>query len=250
MNKSFFFKHLIVVIPIILSSTSFANTEEHKEVSDAHHSELGRDKKNDDKVEESRPEKPKVINEVLSDEQSFISEKSLLSGSHWIRNTKKFELITPYGKIHSTSGNFFVATLKEANLKKVYVVNHYGILRINLRDGSSIEIPQGFEFWFSEIDENRKTRMGQIQPVELATHLKKLARLWDDGPETLKTELLQFQSRWGDRVKIASFYYKGLAQRKIAQVESAEKAINDQRRKRNLERIQNKKLLFDRTFGR
>ncbi len=177
---------------------------------------------------------------------SLVSQGLLLSGDHWFRLTKKYSLQTPYGEINSFNGDFFV----RYEGKRVTVVNHAGELKITLRDGSVIQVPPGFEIWFSEIKKDMKNMMGFIKPVELRDHVPALAKLWNENPEIFKAELLKIQSRWGDRATIAANYYKGLAQRKIASFQKEEGRIQSLNQREINRREANRKLMFERTFGR
>lgn len=184
--------------------------------------------------------------EVLSGERSSISDQQLLAGANWIRKTDRYNLKTPYGEIFSERGDFFVNYEKN----KVFIVNHLGKLKINLKDGSRIELPPGFEIWISEIQANRKNLVGFLQPVDMRDHAPALGKLWNSDSNSLKEEMLKFQSRWGDRTSQAANYYKSLAQRKIASVENASAQVAAAKKRENLAREANRKLLFERAFGR
>lgn len=184
--------------------------------------------------------------EIFHGDKSFINGNQLLSGSHWIRETKNYILQTPYGDIHSSRGDFFV----DFRDKKVTVVNHLGDLKIMLRDGRKIELPPGFEVWVGELGADKKNLMGSIYPVDLRDHVINLGQLWTQDPKSLKEVLLKFESRWGDRTALAASYYKSLAQRKIASVQKEQDRIQSLKRQEMNRRAANRKLLFERAFGR
>ncbi len=184
--------------------------------------------------------------EHLHSDSGLISDDLLLSGSHWFRDAKKYSLQTPYGEINSSHGDFFV----HYENKRVTAVNHFGELKITLRDGNIIHVPPGFEIWFSEIGQDKKNIMGFMRPVDLREHVPALAKLWNKDPKAFKAELLNLQSRWGDRATIAASYYKGLAQRKIASIEKEEGRIQSLKQREINRREANRKLMFERTFGR
>lgn len=184
--------------------------------------------------------------EILQGQKAAIENHQLLAGTHWVRKTSRFNLKTPYGEIHSESGDFFVNYEKN----KVFVVNHLGKLSIKLKDGTSIDLPPGFEVWISEIQENRKNQVGFIHPVDMKDHAIALGQVWNQDSESLKKEMLRFQSRWGDRTGLAANYYKGLALRKIASTEQAENRIEQAKKREIIRREANRKLLFERAFGR
>ncbi len=184
--------------------------------------------------------------EILSGEKSSIDNHQLLAGSNWIRKTDQYNLKTPYGEIFSERGDFFVNYEKN----KVSIVNHLGKLSIKLKDGSRIELPPGFEVWISEIQANRKNLVGFLQPVDMRDHAPALGKLWNHDSKSLKEEMLKFQSRWGDRAVLAANYYKSLAQRKIASIEHAKDQVAEAKKRESLRREANRKLLFERAFGR
>jgi hypothetical protein len=108
----------------------------------------------------------------------------------------------------------------------------------------------GTEIWFSEIKEDRKNSVGFIQPVELKDYILSLGKLWNDRPEWLKDEILNIQARWGDRNQNAARYYKSLAQRKLASIQKEKNRVESFKQQEASRRAANRKLYFERTFGR
>ena len=183
---------------------------------------------------------------VLKTESTYLEQNQLLEGSLWVRKTKKYSVETPYGEVQSQFGDFYISYEKP----KVRVVNHAGILVIQLKDGQRVEVPPGFELWFSEIQEDKTNAMGFIQPVEVKDHIVTLGKLYDKSAKELKNELLTMQERWGDRTVIAANYYKSLAQRKIASIEEKKSYQRDLKKQEEDRRNANRKLLYDHAFGR
>lgn len=192
----------------------------------------------------------KSKSEILHAEKSFISStrerNQLLSGGHWVRKVSSYKLETPYGEIQSLNGDFYV----NYEASRVSVANHMGELTVVLRDGGVVEVPPGFEFWFSEVDISKKNLMGFIEPIDLKDHILNLGKLWPQDQQKFKSELLKFQNRWGDRANLAAQYYKGLAERKIASVQKREAHIRSLKRREQSRREANRKLLFERAFSR
>ncbi len=191
-----------------------------------------------------------VINQssfqILHDEKSYIEKNQLLSGTHWVQKTDHYYLKTPYGDIYSNQGDFFVTYANS----QVRVVNHKGLLQVRLRDGQQLEIPPGFEVWFAEVMVDKKNKVGLIQPVDLKKHTQDLGRIWTWDLKLLKETLLSFQSNWGDRPLMASSYYKSLAQRKIASIQRENQRIENLKRLEFSRRAENRKMMFERAFGR
>ena len=219
-----------------------------------HHEETSSEHHDGDESESSEEKTAKVYVpqafesqfEVLHEEKSFITNKQLISGSHWVRNSQNYDLKTPYGNIESHYCDFYV----KYEGTKVTVVNHFGKLKVNLRDGGTVDVPPGFVFWFSEIKSDKKNLMGFIEPVELKDHILTLGKLWTEDQDSFKSVMLKIQSRWGDRTSAAAQYYKGLALRKIASVQKEEDRVQGIRNAESNRRAANRKLLYQRAFGR
>jgi hypothetical protein len=183
---------------------------------------------------------------VLLSEKGLILDHQFLQGSAWIRETKNYKLQTPYGEITSLRGDFFI----EYTSNRVRVVNNLGVLKVALKDGRAVEVPMGFEFWFSEIQLNKQNLMGFIQPVDLKDHIEILGKLWSASPQDLKVLLLEFQDHWGDRAAQAARYDKSLALRHIASIEAAKEYKRDLKRQEASRRKANQKLLYQHAFER
>lgn len=183
---------------------------------------------------------------ILSCEDSWISSGQLTSGCHWILGADESHIRTAYGEIFARNADFTVELVE----KRVYVVNHLGDLVVKLKDGQSVTVPQGFEFWFSELGEDKKNQMGLLRPVEMKDHLKLLNAVWDENPHELKELVETYKKRWGDRTEKAAGFYQGLVQRKIASQQAKEDQIRQRRLNELKRREANRKMLFDRVFGR
>ncbi len=183
---------------------------------------------------------------IVSCQDSWLERNKLLDGCHWIQNFDEIQIQTVYGEVLGQNADFFI----HQKDNKILVVNHLGQLKVHLKDGRTVEVPMGFEFWFSEVGKNRKNRMGMIQPVAMGPHVEVLSSLWKGSATDLQALLKAFKVRWGPREEMASQYYKRLVQRQIASVE-AKKAEKLRQRRKELERREaNRKLLFERVFGR
>lgn len=244
----------IISITLSLFLTMRVKASAGAEHAPKHHTEAAAEHENKEEAEasEEKVEKHHVpsanenVFEVLHSEKSFITDHLLLSGEHWIRNSQNFSLKTPYGDIETHYCDFYVKY--EGN--RVTVVNNFGKLKVSLRDGETVEVPPGFVFWFSEIKADKKNLMGFIEPVELKDHILALGKLWTEDQESFKSVMLKIQSRWGDRTTAAAQYYKGLALRKIASIQKEEDRVQGLRNAESNRRAANRKLLYQRTFGR
>lgn len=184
--------------------------------------------------------------QILSCSNSWIKSDQLIEGCHWLRQSGKRQLTTVYGEIYSQGTDYTVNYIDN----RIYVVNHLGDLQVKLRDGRVVQVPPGFEFWFSELGVDKHNLMGILRPVDMSEHIQLLARLWPSSSSELKKQISLYKNRWGNRNEIAAKFYQGLVERKIASAEAVkaqayQKELNEKRR-----REANKKMLFERAFGR
>lgn len=184
---------------------------------------------------------------VLSSRDGIIDGSRILQGSHWIRRPGRKLYQTPYGNLEaSKSADFYVSFEKQ----RVYVVNHKGVLKVRLKDESVVDIPPGFEFWFSEIQDNRKNKMGLISPVDMSSYVEKLREVWNGKFPEFKKEVVSLHRSWGDRVQMASQFYKRLVERKLASAEEVRRQEEFKKGQRRAQRDEHRKLLFERVFNR
>lgn len=184
--------------------------------------------------------------QIHSCSESWISGGRLLSGCHWIEAKDRYTLQTLYGQIIARHADFVV----RAQDQRVYVSNHLGELKVKLKDGREIQVPPGFEFWISELGSDKKNQMGLLAPIEMKTHTPLLGRVWPGSHEDLAERLRLYKRRWGNRVEMAAQFYQSLAYRKIASVEEKIARKEQAKLKVQRQREANRKLLFERVFGR
>jgi len=187
-----------------------------------------------------------ALTQVHSCAESWISAGHLLSGCHWIEAGDRYVLQTLYGQVIARHADFLVRVQDQ----RVYVSNHLGELKVRLKDGREIQVPPGFEFWISELGADKKNQMGLLAPIEMKTHTILLGRVWPGSSEDLAQRLRLYRRRWGNRVEMAAQFYQSLAQRKIASIE--EKNARSERTKLRVQRQReaNRRLLYERVFGR
>ncbi len=184
--------------------------------------------------------------EILKSPDALLWKQDLLQGSVWVRNAKKYTLNTPYGSVQANRGDFYI----HYEPQKVTVVNNLGRLQVHLKDGRIVEVPPGFEMWFSEIQEDKKNRMGVIRPVNTQEYIVNLGKIWTGSLASFKKEMLEMEESWGDRTRLASRYYKSLVEREIASVEKEKQEQDEIKRKEQERREANRRLLFHKAFER
>lgn len=184
--------------------------------------------------------------QIKSCPDSWIDAAQFLSGCHWVKSKDPYRLKTVYGDILGRNMDF---TIRSED-SKIFIVNNSGELRVELKDGRSIQLPPGFEVWISELNEKRLNETGQIVPVDLRQHIAFLGKLWSGSPKNLKEKLEDYLMRWGNRTEMASNYYKSLAERKIASVEAHEARLQNYKDKEAARRAANRRQLYQRAFER
>ena len=179
-------------------------------------------------------------------ESSLIEDKTLKSGCLWEKSGHKTEIKTLHFSASAQQSDYLI----RYDNNKIKISNHLGKLRLNLRDGSELLLPAGFEVWISEIQYNKKNLMGIIEPINVKEHAKVLISIWNSNHDKFKEHFGPLVSKWGPNHDIASTYYKGLVQRKIASVEAVKnRKLRKAQQEREVRR-RNKELLFDRAFSR
>lgn len=183
---------------------------------------------------------------VFSCQDSWIEKDTLIAGCHWITGPELSKIQTEFGEIHARNSDY---TVRKAD-RRIYVVNHLSDLRVILKDGRIVQVPHGFEFWFSELDANKKNTTGLLRPVDMTEHIKLLNSVWVGDSKELREKIVHFKSRWGNRTEMAARFYQGLALRKIASAKMEEDNLRKASEAEKRRREANRKVLFERVFGR
>lgn len=177
---------------------------------------------------------------------SVLKSQKLVSGCIWVRSNRNEKIQSLHANAESLQSQFFIKYVGD----KIVYVNHSGVLKLTLRDGRQINVPAGFSVWVSEVQMDRKNKIGILQPVDLKDHLVDLASIWQGSPDSLKSELKPLVERWGNTHELAAQFYKGLATRRIASIEEAQEMKKSKKLKEIEIRKRNQKLLFERAFNR
>jgi hypothetical protein len=178
--------------------------------------------------------------------RSLFEDKTLKSGCLWEMSGEQSEVRTLHFSAKAQQSHYLI----QYQENQIYVYNHTGKLRLQLRDGRELMVPAGFEVWISELQRNKKNGMGVITPIDIKKHTARLHLLWDKGLEEFKSYLNPLVVSWGPRQDIASRYYKGLVERKLASVETEKNRQLRKVQKEQSIRRRNKELMFDRAFSR
>lgn len=177
-----------------------------------------------------------------------LSSIELVKGKIWVNKVGDgFSLKTIYGEIVSEDGGgFFV----EQTNAKIIVKNLDARMKVNLRGGKVLEVPEGFETWLGPVNSLGFSSTGVVQPVEIKVIAAELGPLFIGGSKKFASQLSYYRDRWGDLEQRSAKLYKEVVLRELASISQKEKeAIESENRKKEAIR-QQKELFFQRAFSR
>lgn len=170
----------------------------------------------------------------------------LVRGALWVEKGPGFEVETVYGNITGQQGQFWV--LEQG--KRVLIRNVDADLKITLRDGKILELPQGFEFWISGLNTEGKSLYGMLQPVDLKDHLSLWSSLFQGSKEEFIEAVAHLKYNWGDMAEKSSALYKSVVMRGIASEEERKLAVLRKKEREEQEIKKMKELYRARVFER
>lgn len=170
----------------------------------------------------------------------------LVKGALWVENGSSVEVDTVYGSITSSRGQYWVIEQQD----QVLVRNMNADLRVTLRDGRSLDLPDGFEFWMAGVDTKGKSKFGMIRPVDMKEHLPMWNSLYRGSKEAFIKDVVQLRENWGDLAEKSGALYETLAKREIASEVEKEQALLRAKQKQAEQRRQVKDLYYKRVFER
>lgn len=133
---------------------------------------------------------------------------------------------------------------------RVLVRNVKGDVKITLRDGKELILPEGFEIWIAGLDANKKSSVGMYRKLDLKDHI----RLWSQSFEGSKTaflkDLAEYRQTYTQAQKNEVELYRGVAGEMQKQNEHREWVRERQAAIEKKENVERRKLFFDRTFSR
>ena len=176
-----------------------------------------------------------------------LSEKT---GSQWklLRGTARVEaknLGTVYGVLESEGGEAWVLDPGDSRITVRSIEN---VQKFKLADGREIEIPEGHELWIGGRGEGGKNTFGLPVPVEIADHLKTVARATFASKEQLRELSTHLKELWKDRIRVTSEVYELSATRYLASVEEEQAARQRKIDARNQERDKYRALMHSIVF--
>lgn len=170
----------------------------------------------------------------------------LVRGALWVEKGSNFEVETVYGNITGQQGQFWVLDQS----KRVLIRNVDADLKITLRDGKVLELPQGFEFWISGLNTEGKSLYGMLQPVDLKDHLSLWSSLYQGSKADFVDAVAHLKYNWGDMAEKSSALYKSVVMRGIASEEERKLALVRKKEREEQEIKKMKEIYRARVFER
>jgi len=177
-----------------------------------------------------------------------LSEKQwrLVRGALWVEKGPALEVETLYGTLQAPLGQYWVIDQGD----KVLVRNINASLQVTLRDGKTLEIPEGFEVWIAGINSKGVAEYGMIQPIDMKSHLPLWNSLYRGSKQDFIKEVVALRENWGDLTAKSSLLYKTLVQREIASEREKREAAERIRARKQAEDRRIKELYRQRVFER
>lgn len=171
----------------------------------------------------------------------------MIKGGLWVEQGDDFEVETLFGNVRSATGGFWVLDKED----QILIRNVGGAdVRVTLRDGKSLDLPDGFQFWISGLNSQGVSEYGMLEPIDIADHLARWNALYPGTKEDFLKEAKLLKQKWPLLVEKSSFIYKTLAERKIASVADQLKKEREQQERLAEERKRLKQLYHQRVFER
>lgn len=175
-----------------------------------------------------------------------LSSWKLIRGNLWVEKGRGLEVETLYGSIQGTGGSYWVLDQGD----KVILRNITADLSMNLRDGSRISIPEGFEVWVSGINTDGKSSYGMIRPIDMKEHLPLWSSLFRGSKEDFIAQSRSLKERWGDLAVKGSDLYQKVVDRRIASADEKKRQDDEIKAQKAAERQRVRELFYKRTFER
>lgn len=169
-----------------------------------------------------------------------------VKGTLWVEKGSQMNLETLYGDLSAEQGQYWVVDQGD----RILVRNMNANLVVKLRDGKTLNVPEGFEFWMSGLNSQGKSEFGMIQPVDMKEHLLLWNSLYRGSKESFIKEVVHLRENWGDLAEKSSVIYKGLVERKIASEAEKKKQIEEKKARQAAELRQMRELYRQRVFER
>jgi hypothetical protein len=170
----------------------------------------------------------------------------LVKGALWVEQGEDVEIETLYGYVRSATGNFWILEQQD----QILVRNLGAELKVTLRDGKSLDLPEGFQFWIRGLNSQGVSEYGMLEPIDVSDHLPRWNALYRGSKDSFISEVQLLKQKWPLWVEKGSFIYQSLAERKIASVAEQRRQEKEQQKRLMDERRRVKQLYHERVFER
>lgn len=141
-----------------------------------------------------------------------------VQGTLWVVQGESLVFETLYGELRGRHGSYWILEQKD----RLLVRNMNADLKVTFRDGRSLVVPEGFEFWMGGIDSKGQSTFGMVQPIEMKDHLPLWNSLYIGSKENFMKEVVHLRESWGDVIETSSRLYREIVDRQIASEKEAE----------------------------
>lgn len=170
----------------------------------------------------------------------------LMDGALWVESGRGLRVETLYAATQAEQGEYWIFVQNS----KIYVRNMSASLKVELRDGKTLELPEGFEVWIGSVNSKGQTEYGVIEPVNMKELLPVWNSLYRGSKADFVLEVRRYRANWGDLTQKSSQLYQKLVEREIASVRAREEEQELRRQRRAAEAQRVKELYWQRVFER
>lgn len=169
----------------------------------------------------------------------------LLEGTIRSKATKQVQIRSIFADF-SFAGDVYFRGEKD----RILVRNVSGEVKITLRDGKEMVLPEGFEIWVAGLDMNKTSSIGVYRKLNLKEHIRLWSLSFEGNKASFLRELNAYRAQYLQAQKNEIELYRGVAGEMQSRFERGETARELRAVKEKQEDAARRKLFFDRTFFR
>lgn len=181
-------------------------------------------------------------------EKIAVDHFKYLEGVGYFKVKKPLKVQTVYGLLSVSSGEFWIRPLEKS--QRILIVNVDSDLKIDLRDGRTVDIYPGFQNWISGIDSQGFSQIGMIEPLELSGLIKDLAIFHQGTKQEFDLKVAGLKVRHQEALSRGSDLYQNRVDRHIASVKAEAERVQLKKQKELQERRRVQQEVLRRAFER
>lgn len=171
---------------------------------------------------------------------------NFVTGVVWVEEGEGLEFQSVYGKFKTEFGQYWLIDQKD----RLLVRNMSADLKITLRDGKVLELPEGFEFWISGLNSKGVSEYGVIKPIEMKSHIALWGSIYNGNKKAFRKELMRLKDRWGDLPEKSGQIYRALVDRQVASDQERQVLQEKEAARKRAAQQKIKNIYFERVFER